>query len=57
VAVLTGTNNDTILLVRFGAFVIKVYPGSRLQGATFTGMQNLGQIRFYRSSDKQLVLS
>lgn len=52
VAYLTGENGDTILLVQFGNFLIKVRPGSR-PSANFA---NLGQIRIY-DDNKQFVLS
>ena len=29
IAILTGTNGDTILLIRIGNMILKVYPGSR----------------------------
>ncbi|MDD3262873.1 MAG: hypothetical protein PHR61_03420 [Candidatus Absconditabacteria bacterium] len=52
VAYLTGENGDTILLVRFGNFVIKVFPGSRPGG----NLANIGELRLY-DIDKNFIIS
>ncbi len=52
VAYLTWANNDMILLIKLGNFIVKVYPGNRPGG----NLSNLWEIRLYDAA-RQFVMS